>query len=191
VIPVYLGYLVPQVLPAIPRTLILLSPTSMPSINVWGGVPDGPAVGGVSTRPRVRLGDLVLSRRSWTVGAADLPARGVQTSPSAWFLHWQRWRHQHGLPARVFAARVGTGPRSAVNGRAKPQFVDFDSYLSLTALDALMTEPDLQLRFQEMLPGTDELHVHSERGAHVAELVVETLRVNPRASTRGEQEVHQ
>jgi hypothetical protein len=187
VIPVYLGYLVPQVLPAIPRTLILLSPTSMPSINVWGGVPEGPATAGVTSRPRVRLGDLVLSRRSWTARAADLPARGVQTSSSAWFLDWHRWRLEHGLPARVFAARVGTGPRPA-GGRSKPQFVDFDSYLSLTALDALLTEPDVRLRFQEMLPGAEELHVHSERGAHVAELVVETLRFNPNATNREEQE---
>jgi len=184
VIPVYLGYLVPQVLPAIPRTLILLSPTSMPAINVWGGVPEGPAAGGVTSRPRVRLGDLVLSRRSWTVRAADLPARGMQTTSSAWFLQWHRWRHQHGLPARVFATRVGARPTPG--GRSKPQFVDFDSYLSLTALDALLTDPDLRLRFAEMLPGTGELHVHSDRGAHVAELVVETLRVN--AASRGEEE---
>jgi hypothetical protein len=42
-----------------------------------------------------------------------------------------------------------------------------------------------------MLPGTDELHVHSERGAHVAELVVETLRFNQRATGPEEQEQEQ
>lgn len=53
VIPVYLGYLVPLALPAIPRTLLLLSPSSMSPLDVWAGVPEGAAHGGVRTRPRV------------------------------------------------------------------------------------------------------------------------------------------
>ncbi|MEK8169113.1 lantibiotic dehydratase [Streptomyces sp. M19] len=73
VIPVYLGYLVPMALPDVPRTLLLLSPSSMAPVNPWGGVPEEP--GPVTRRPRVRLGDIVLSRRSWAVAARDLPAR--------------------------------------------------------------------------------------------------------------------
>lgn len=39
IIPLYLGYLVPMVLPEIPRTLLLLSPTSKTGLDVWTGVP--------------------------------------------------------------------------------------------------------------------------------------------------------
>lgn len=51
VVPVYLGYLVPLALPELPRTLLLLSPTSMSPLNVWGGVPEGAPVDGVTSRP--------------------------------------------------------------------------------------------------------------------------------------------
>ncbi|MBA0052454.1 lantibiotic dehydratase [Streptomyces sp. AJS327] len=172
VIPVYLGYLVPLALPEIPRTLLLMSPTSMAPLEVWGGVPEGPETDGVTSRPRVRYGDLVLSRRSWTTTAGALPTRGPGVPDHDWFLGWQRWRRAHRLPAQVFAT-VSSGPRGAVG--AKPQFVDFDSYLSLSALEALLTGPGDRVVLREQLPGRDGLHVRSERGEHVAELAVETF----------------
>ncbi|MFE3582094.1 lantibiotic dehydratase [Streptomyces vinaceus] len=169
VIPVYLGYLVPLALPAIPRTLLLLSPSSMSPPDVWAGVPEGAAQGGVRTRPRVVHGDLVLSRRSWTTTAGELPVQGAQEA--AHFLDWQRWRRAHGLPERVFAT-VSAGP-SALG--AKPQYVDFSSLLSLAAFEPLLREPGHRVVFREMLPDPGALHTYSERGAHVAELAVETF----------------
>ncbi|WP_235980978.1 lantibiotic dehydratase [Streptomyces albidus (ex Kaewkla and Franco 2022)] len=173
VVPVYLGYLVPLALPEISRTLLLLSPTSMARLDVWGGVPEPEADEGVTVRPRVRHGGLVLSRRSWSTTAASLPARqqpGVEEH--TWFLGWQRWRRRHGLPARVFAT-VASGPRGAAG--AKPSCVDLDSSLSLTAFEALLKGDEDQVVLREMLPTEDGLHVRSERGSHVAELAVETF----------------
>ncbi|MEU8777925.1 lantibiotic dehydratase [Streptomyces sp. NPDC048606] len=169
VIPVYLGYLVPLALPVVPRTLLLLSPSSMSPLDVWAGVPEGVARDGVHTRPRVVHGDVVVSRRSWTTTAERLPAHGARGADH--FLEWQRWRRLHGLPERVFAT-VSAGP-SALG--AKPQYVDFASLLSLAAFEPLLREPGHRVVFREMLPGPDALHTRSARGAHVAELAVETF----------------
>lgn len=175
VIPVYLGYLVPLALPEIPRTLLLLSPSSLAPVNLWGGVPEGEPRDGVRYRPRVRHRNLVLSRRAWTVAGEDLPRLSPQLTDEDWFLAWQRWRRVHGLPVRTFA----TVTETSADGRSrsgKPQYVDFASYLSLYALDGLLQSPGARVVFREMLPDEDELHVRSSRGQHVAELAVETLR---------------
>ncbi|MEV7416675.1 lantibiotic dehydratase [Streptomyces sp. NPDC089919] len=183
VVPVYLGYLVPLALPAIPRTLLLLSPSTMAPFDVWAGVPEGPAGDGVSHRPRVRHGDVVVARRSWTAEAAVLPVPGPgPDSEAADFLAWQRWRRGHGLPDRCFARVLGAGRGPA---GAKPVYVDFDSPLSLSALDALVERaPGVRVAFEEMLPAEDGLHVTSRRGRHVAELAVETFTTGPRPSAR-------
>ncbi|WP_443080712.1 lantibiotic dehydratase [Streptomyces sp. PTD5-9] len=172
VVPVYLGYLVPLALPELPRTLLLLSPTSMSPLNVWGGVPEGAPAGGVTTRPRVRHGSVVLSRRSWSAPAAVLPLRAPGAGDDAWFLGWHAFRRAHGLPDRVFATVADSGARGATGG--KPAYVDFDSPLSLAAFEALIKTSGARIVFREMLPDEDGLHTVSGRGRHVAELAVET-----------------
>ncbi|MFG2111908.1 lantibiotic dehydratase [Streptomyces sp. NPDC048718] len=173
VVPVYLGYLVPIALPAIPRTLLLFSPSTMAALDVWAGVPEGEAEQGVTRRPRVRHGSIVVSRRAWTALADVLPVRRPGAGETEFFLDWQRWRRTHGLADRCFAtvARPGQGPIGA-----KPIYVDFDSPLSLSSFDALVERsPGTRVTFREMLPAEDALHVTSERGRHVAELAVETF----------------
>lgn len=175
VVPVYLGYLVPLALPEIPRTLLLLSPSSLAPVNLWGGVPESEPRDGVTYRPRVRHRNLVLSRRAWSADGELLPRLSPQTTDEDWFLAWQRWRATHGVPVRTFATVVET----AGDGRTrsgKPQYVDFASYLSLYALDGLLQSPGARVVFREMLPDENTLHVRSSRGEHVAELAVETLR---------------
>lgn len=179
VVPVYLGYLVPVALPEIPRTLLLLSPSTMTPTDLWGGVPEGPARDGVTRRPRVVHGDIVLGRRSWTADTAVLPVRLPGTDEARWYLDWQRWRRTHHLPRQVFATPSGKGGGRALG--AKPLYVDFDSPLSLTAFDALVErEPGSSVVLREMLPAEDALHLTSEEGSHVAELAVETFTYRPR-----------
>ncbi|MFE1361548.1 lantibiotic dehydratase [Streptomyces harbinensis] len=173
VIPVYLGYLVPLALPEIPRTLLLLSPSSMAPVDVWGGVPAAEPDEGVTRRPRVRHGDLVLARRSWSAPAAVLPLRAPGTAEPEWFLGWHRWRRRHRLPARVFVTVADSGARGATG--AKPQYLDFDSPLSLAAFEALLKSPAARAVFREALPDEDAAHTRTERGTHVAELSVETF----------------
>ena len=195
VVPLYLGYLVPMVLPEIPRTLLLFSPTSRVTPEAWRGVPAAPATDGVAHRPRLRHGSLVLHRRAWTAEPGSLPSAdaagsgtgtgtgtGTGNGDAERYLRWQRWRRRHGLPDQVFA-RVRAVPQDGGTGgwlgASKPQYVDFDSPLSLIALDALIAGRAVRVVFEEMLPGEDALHVRSAHGRHVAELAVETT---PRAA---------
>jgi len=176
VVPLYLGYLVPMVLPEVPRTLLLLSPTSRARPDLWRGVPEGPAEGGVTVRPRVRHRSLVLHRRAWTARPGALPVRGPGQGDAAHYLAWQRWRHRHGLPRQVFATvHAADAPETAYGGGAKPAYVDFDSPLSLLALEALTGGGTARTVFEEMLPAADELHLRSAEGRHVAELAVEIV----------------
>ncbi|MFI9100269.1 lantibiotic dehydratase [Streptomyces fildesensis] len=176
IIPLYLGYLVPMVLPEIPRTLLLLSPTSKTGLDVWTGVPAAAAHEGVTLRPRVRYGSVVLSRRGWTAPSATLPQRPTGQGDADWFLGWQRWRHTHRIPGQVFAtvlAGDGTGQPAGWSGGSKPHYVDFESPLSLVAFEGLLGDRTSRVLLEEMLPAEDQLHVRSGRGRHVAELAVE------------------
>ncbi|MFE2138098.1 lantibiotic dehydratase, partial [Streptomyces sp. NPDC059466] len=177
VVPLYLGYLVPMVLPEIPRTLLLFSPTARSVPDVWRGVPAGPETAGVTRRPRVRHHSLVLQRRSWTAADGSLPSRAPDDTVGEWYLAWHRWRVRHGLPAQVFATvhEETAGGSGGWFGGSKPQYVDFESPLSLTALEGLLAGRQARTVFEEMLPGESELHVTSPRGRHVAELAVEML----------------
>ncbi|WP_432054917.1 lantibiotic dehydratase [Streptomyces sp. bgisy022] len=181
VVPVYLGYLVPIALPEIPRTLLLLSPSTMAPVDVWAGVPEGEPVDGVNRRPRVRHGNVVVSRRSWTADAGVLPVRDPAAGEEEHYLAWVRWQRAHELPDRCFAT-VQAPDRGPVG--AKPLYVDFDSPLSLSAFEALVErEPGVRVTFREMLPAEDALHLTSARGRHVAELAVETFTTRPLPSS--------
>jgi hypothetical protein len=193
VVPLYLGYLVPMVLPEVPRTLLLLSPTSRARPDAWRGVPEGPEHDGVSARPRVRYRSLVLHRRRWSAAPGALPVRAPGADEATAYLAWQRWRRRHGLPARVFATvrpeADGGGPGAAFGGGAKPHYVDFDSPLSLTALEGLLAGGPVRTVFEEMLPGQDALHVRSPQGRHVAELALEII-PRPAAAPAGQDRRH-
>lgn len=170
VVPLYFGYLVPIALPEIPRTLLLLSPTSRARLDLWDGVPEGRPDRGVTFRPRVRHDSIVLSRRSWTATVRDLPLPTPHTAEDEAFLDWNRWRRGHRIPRRVFASFTQGGA-----GGSKPQYVDFDSPLSLGAFHSLAKDPGATVVLREMLPDEDNLPARSGRGRHVAEIAVETF----------------
>ncbi|MER0480003.1 lantibiotic dehydratase [Streptomyces sp. Edi2] len=186
VIPVYFGYLVPMALPEVARILLLLSPSAMVSPDAWGGVPEGPATDGVHSRPRVRHGGVVLSRRHWSVPVEALPLRRPEEDTARWFLRWQDWRRQHGMEAQVFVtlrdrrpeALPGTGGPAPVR-RHKPHYLDFDSCLSLNLFEHLVTSEVESVTVTEMLPAPGALHTTSSAGSHITEIAVETFTALP------------
>ncbi|MFI1801099.1 lantibiotic dehydratase [Streptomyces sp. NPDC020379] len=180
IVPVYLGYLVAAALPEIPRTLLLLSPSSFPVVDLWDGVPQEDTESGISTRPRVRHGHVVLSRRSWTLTAERLPLRQPGTSDAQWFLGWQEWRLRHDIPEQVFATVQAPDDEPAgPAARSKPQYVDFCSFLALTAFEARLHDTTARVVLREALPGGDDAPLVSRDGRHVTELVVETHFTRP------------
>lgn len=182
VIPVYLGFLLPLALPEVQRALLLFSPTAMAPLDLWQGTDQPLGDSAIGGHPRVRYRDLVLARHTWKTAPDRLPRKQPNQSDAEWFLSWQRWRSEHNLPRRVFAAVDTAG--GAEEGEAdqgpthptKPQYVDFDSFLSLQLLDHMVAKAKRRVVMTEMLPGPDDLWLHGDEGAHVTEQTVEITR---------------
>jgi hypothetical protein len=166
VIPVYLGFLLPGALPEVQQVLLNFSYTGMAQLDLWAGTGAPEPDDDVVRLPRIRYGAVVLSRQQWSVRADRVPQRDPGEGDAAWFLKWQRWRRDHGVPRRVFL----TTPSS---GEYKPLYVDFDSYLCLTLVDAVVRDNPGVLTMTEMLPGPDELCVRHDGHPYVTELTVE------------------
>lgn len=166
VIPVYLGFLLPGALPEVQQVLLNFSYTGMAQLDLWAGTGVPEPGDDVVRLPRIRYGSVVLSRQQWSVRADRAPQRDPGEGDAAWFLKWQRWRRDHGVPRRVFL----TTPSS---GEYKPLYVDFDSYLCLTLVDAVVRDNPGVLTMTEMLPGPGELCVRHDGHPYVTELTVE------------------
>jgi hypothetical protein len=183
VIPVYLGFLMPLGLPEVQRLLLNFSPTAMARIDLWSGTdrPLGDApIGG---HPRVRYRNLVVQRRLWKTAPDRLPQRQDGQSDADWMLGWIRWARENGLPRRVFVTpdlapdpgKAGEDPggRPAPAGGGKPQYVDFDSFFSLTLLENTAKAASHRLVFTEMTTDQDELWLRPGGDRYVSELTVE------------------
>ncbi len=182
VVPVYLGSLVPTALPEVQRALLTFSGTSMSVLDWWNGVKQHRTGQRLEHRPRIRYQDLVLQRRAWKVNAEDLPQRAPSIGDQEWFLNWMRWLRRHKLPRRIFLSGRDTPYRSGSVNRdprernaylRKPQYVDFDSYFSLTLLDNALKSTDEKLVMTEMLPDLQQRETRSDEDRYVTELVVE------------------
>jgi hypothetical protein len=108
------------------------------------------------TLREVAFGDLVLSRRSWSVAAEQLRARNARDA----FLAVRRLRDQVGLSRHVFARTDGEG---------KPIYVDLDSPLLVRQLTRFAARADL-VRFTEMTPGPAELWLRVGGQSYTSEL---------------------
>lgn len=187
VIPVYLGFLLPGALPEIQQVLLNFSYTGMAQLDLWAGT-GLPAPGGdVVTLPRIRYGEVVLQRRQWRAGTEQIPRQRAGVGDAEWFLAWQRWRRDHGVPRRVFLTTDATAPAPAAPGdpaagrgaggrpRAeyKPLYVDLDSYFCLQMVDAIARDTAAVLVFTEMLPDPEQLPVRLAGQRYVTELTVE------------------
>ncbi|GGM46845.1 lanthionine biosynthesis protein [Micromonospora sonchi] len=184
VIPVYLGFLLPMALPEVQQVLLTFAYLGMAQPDLWAGTTVPLPDRGIAGYPRIVHGDLVLQRRMWKLHPDYLPpARTGQLGDADWFLSWQRWRRDNGLPRRVFATPDGNRlaastddeGAAAQGGRPdhKPLYVDFDSYLCLQLLEAMGRSAGSRLVLAEMLPDRDEQLLSGEAGAFVTELTVE------------------
>ncbi|MGH3244283.1 MAG: hypothetical protein ACRDNL_28180 [Spirillospora sp.] len=104
----------------------------------------------------VAVDDLVLSRRTWSVGAGEIGARDARGA----FLAVQRLRERIDLPRHVFA-------RTAQEG--KPIYIDLDSPLLVRQLTRFAARAQ-DVRFSEMAPGPDELWARTGGHSYTSEL---------------------
>ncbi|MBP2326412.1 hypothetical protein JOF56_006797 [Kibdelosporangium banguiense] len=106
--------------------------------------------------PEIGFGDVLLSRRAWSVDADEV--RGKDTADG--FLAVQRLRDRLGLPRHVFV-------RVAQEG--KPIYVDLDSPLLVRQLSRFAA-PAQAVGFSEMVPGPQELWARAGGQAFTSEL---------------------
>ncbi|MFG2359920.1 lantibiotic dehydratase [Streptomyces sp. NPDC048521] len=173
VIPVYLGFLLPMALPEVQQVLLNFSCTTMVQLDVWEGT--GIPEGGSGVLPRVRLGNLVLQRKSWRFAADQLPPAVTGQSDQEWYLTWREWQRAAGLPRHVFAG---------LGGERKPQYVDFDSYACVRLLEMAIRKSASAVVLTEMLPGPDQLWLRDGRYRYVTELTVELNGLNGSGTER-------
>jgi hypothetical protein len=106
-----------------------------------------------------------------------LPARGPEDSDADYFLTWQRWRRDNGLPTRVFASldRVPLDPDAQAGEGVtfKPQYVDFDSFFSVGLLESAVRGANRLVVLEEMLPDAEHLWLRSPAGRYVTEQTIE------------------
>ena len=103
---------------------------------------------------RLRLGNIILRRRRWTLPLDGIRDEVSSLSDADSFLAINRWRSTRGLPDRVFLEE-----KIPVNffGRDifKPQYLDFTSPLFVRIFRAILQTTLTHISIQEMLPGTE------------------------------------
>ncbi|MGH3899769.1 MAG: lantibiotic dehydratase [Pseudonocardiaceae bacterium] len=186
VIPVYLGFLLPMALPEVQQVLLCFSPSGMAQIDLWAGSGQ-PIPNGITTYPRLVLGNLVLQRRMWKIDKNVFPLRNPRHSDAEHLVRVARWRRDHRIPERVFAQIDNAAATTAVDGGAadaglererktgrKPLPVDFASWFSLELLDHLARGASARIVLTEANPDVHELWLRDENGRpHVSEMLIE------------------
>lgn len=177
----YHGLLTPVMLPAVQRTIALafsegpcfLSATAQARAMESSGRD-------VLYSPRLTLGKVVISRRSWTLAHSTCPDASMP--PAQFYLAIRDWQRAHGLPERFFVRALlgGSGERARISRYAamkevnfkdlKPFFVDLRNPRFVRLLQNMMKRHTLSLSVSEVLPEFDE-HASSVDGeTHVSEL---------------------
>ncbi len=91
--------------------------------------------------------DLVFRRETWVYNIENLPKKARPTAPEIdWFSKIRAFQKKESLPRRCF-----------YSFRGKPQFVDFQSVISLRAFQKRLEKTEGEIVFTEMLPLPEQL----------------------------------
>ena len=183
----YLGLLIPYLLPRRHTGMLALEGTS--PIEVAAQLQQGYAKLEklpVAEFPRVRLGSIVLARRAWQVSPEALPLPGRDEPEARFWSRFDAWRISLGMPRRLFyrleEAATGTADGPAFedmkaryfNRRPKLTYLDPHSALDIKQLRrTLLRSGPAGAHFVECLPTPDSAWLHSSKGRHVSELMIE------------------
>ncbi len=116
---------------------------------------------GVLLAPRVRIGDVVLLRRTVIVESTALPRRDPGEDLFGLAVRVDQWRRRCRIPRRSFVRAVG-GP--AVDKNRKPTPLDLSSPLGMAQFDRLTRRGTDRLLFHEVLP--DARQVPADTGGY-------------------------
>lgn len=126
--------------------------------------------------PRIRVGDVIISRERWRFAPEEIEAASV-SKPHERFLALRRWARHHGMPRHCFFK---------VSSERKPCFLDFDSpiYADLflkMVRSAAETGAGASVSVVEMLPRLDQLWLRDDGpGHHTCEIRTTAYEHTPR-----------
>ena len=123
--------------------------------------------------PRLRCGDVVVQRESWTVTLEELGPGNFTGISSDLVVAVEKLRAARDLPRHIFIRPTERALRRAgVEGRdkdTKPVYIDFESYLFLEIFHRWLTKAG-EIEITEMLPRPDQLLWHEADGHRTFEL---------------------
>ncbi len=185
VVPLYLGFLTPMLLPEIQQVLLSFSYLSTATLDLWNGVQVASS-DEVTFYPRLRYKHIVLQRATWKIPASGLPCRESGQSDADFYLQVSCWRQQHALPLHVFVAPDATtiieNSSQDENDKEqtekdiqsyKPLFVDFENLFSVLLFEATMRKARSSFVLTEVLPQREHLWFQHNQQTHVTEFVFE------------------
>ncbi|WP_164491835.1 lantibiotic dehydratase [Staphylospora marina] len=191
----FAGTLIPALLPFVvnflvtqftcgnmPENLFLfaeeeLSPDERQKIRIW---------------PRLRVGDVVLSRKKWVIPRGHLPKREPNDSDFDWFERVHRWKEEIGFPDRIFVRFIPLDDSENPFGEDrepsdasrnfdftdwKPQWIDFQNPLTVKLLGKMIAEQPTGMIAEEMLPDLEHLATDPDDHKRVNEWVIELSQV--------------
>jgi hypothetical protein len=176
VIPVYLGFLVPMMLPNIQQVLLNFSSLSLCFPDLWSTLQSAPPQE-VVFYPRLRYKHLVLQRAMWQMPLKAFPGKNSDESAFGYYQRVVRWSRQHHLPTRVFLnlEQISSDNEvSRVQTRSKPLYVDFENYFSVSLLESTLRNTEAELLiWREMLPDMEQLWFEHRDERYVTEILLE------------------
>jgi hypothetical protein len=123
--------------------------------------------------PRLRCGQVIVQRRSWTVGVEELPPGDYTGVSRDLVLAIERLRAEKDWPRYIYTRPTEQAlRRSGAEGRdkdTKPVFIDLESYLFLEIFHRWLTKAG-ELEITEMLPDPDHLLWQEADGRRTFEL---------------------
>jgi Lantibiotic dehydratase, N terminus len=123
--------------------------------------------------PRLRCGNVIVQRRSWTVSLEELPPGNYTGVSRNLVAAIERLRATKGWPRYVYIRPSEQAlRRSGAEGRdkdTKPVFIDLESYLFLEIFHGWLTKAG-ELEVTEMLPDPDHLLWREKDGRRTFEL---------------------
>ncbi|MEP6976097.1 MAG: hypothetical protein ABI787_07710, partial [Spartobacteria bacterium] len=128
--------------------------------------------------PRLRCGEVIVQRRSWTVAEAELGAGDFTGISRDLVLAVERLRAARELPRHIYIRPTEQAlRRSGVEGRdkdTKPVYIDLESYLFLEIFHRWLTKAG-ELELTEMLPTPDQLLWQEPDGRRSFELRTQVI----------------
>jgi hypothetical protein len=173
-----MNFMLPIVVPVLYNLLEVLSPTIRYNYAPMDDI--GRAMGHQGypgSAPRLMVGDVVASRRTWTVPAREIPELSeLSKDDYPALLRFDRWRRERGLPQHAFVLTQRLDEYNLLSGlveeiprdwsdfrhltRAsvhKPMYVDFrNPYLVRSFAKSALTRDDVYASIRECVPAPDE-----------------------------------